>query len=266
MDLMEDGKEQEMDMDSKNYTQVLIDGKIYTLGGMEDEGYLQKTASYVNEKNTAMRRLPGFTKQSADYQMAMVELNMADDYFKAVERADEMERQRDAMEKDTYSLKHELVSTQIKLETVLKELEENQKQLEQLIRTNARLEASLKAARRQAAEAEAGREQAVRQAAAAGFAGEGAEFREAQETVSEPETDLLEETAEPVMEVESGQEAASLQAEEAPLEAPAPSLSQQAVLEEQKISSRQTAVTDEELAKRALQAAKKAGSHRGGRR
>ena len=67
---MEDGKEQEMDMDSKNYTQVLIDGKIYTLGGMEDEGYLQKTASYVNEKNTAMRRLPGFTKQSADYQMA----------------------------------------------------------------------------------------------------------------------------------------------------------------------------------------------------
>ena len=46
---MEDGKEQEMDMDSKNYTQVLIDGKIYTLGGMEDEGYLQKTASYVNE-------------------------------------------------------------------------------------------------------------------------------------------------------------------------------------------------------------------------
>lgn len=265
---MEDGKEQEMDMDSKNYTQVLIDGKIYTLGGMEDEGYLQKTASYVNEKNTAMRRLPGFTKQSADYQMAMVELNMADDYFKAVERADEMERQRDAMEKDTYSLKHELVSTQIKLETVLKELEENQKQLEQLIRTNARLEASLKAARRQAAEAEAGREQAARQAAAAGFAGEGAaaELREAQETVSEPETDLLEETAEPVMEAESGQEAASLQAEEAPLEAPAPSLSQQAVLEEQKGSLRQTAVTDEELAKRALQAAKKAGSHRGGRR
>lgn len=261
---MEDGKEQEMDMDSKNYTQVLIDGKIYTLGGMEDEGYLQKTASYVNEKNTAMRRLPGFTKQSADYQMAMVELNMADDYFKAVERADEMERQRDAMEKDTYSLKHELVSTQIKLETVLKELEENQKQLEQLIRTNARLEASLKAARRQAAEAEAGREQAVRQAAAAGFAGEGAAVES--EAVSEPEISLTEETTEPFMEAESGQEAASLQAEEAPLETPAPSLSQQAVLEEQKGSSRQTAVTDEELAKRALQAAKKAGSHRGGRR
>lgn len=37
-------------MDTKNYTQVLIDGKVYTLGGSEDESYLQKAASYVNEK------------------------------------------------------------------------------------------------------------------------------------------------------------------------------------------------------------------------
>ena len=47
-------------MDSKNYTQVLIDGKIYTLGGSEDEGYLQRAASYVNEKVNTLRRIPGF--------------------------------------------------------------------------------------------------------------------------------------------------------------------------------------------------------------
>ena len=41
-------------MDTKNYTQVLIDGKIYTLGGTEDEAYLQKAASYVNEKIATM--------------------------------------------------------------------------------------------------------------------------------------------------------------------------------------------------------------------
>ena len=34
--------------------QVLIDGKIYTLGGTEDEAYLQKAASYVNEKIATM--------------------------------------------------------------------------------------------------------------------------------------------------------------------------------------------------------------------
>ena len=87
-------------MDTKNYTQVLIDGKVYTLGGSEDESYLQKAASYVNEKNSAMRKVPGFTKQSADYQMVMTELNIADDYFKAVEWAEGMERQKNDMEKE----------------------------------------------------------------------------------------------------------------------------------------------------------------------
>ena len=71
-------------MDTKNYTQVLIDGKIYTLGGSEDEAYLQKAASYVNEKITTMHALPGFSKQSADYQQLMLLLNIADDYFKSL--------------------------------------------------------------------------------------------------------------------------------------------------------------------------------------
>ena len=119
-------------MDTKNYTQVLIDGKIYTLGGSEDEAYLQKAASYVNEKITTMHALPGFSKQSADYQQLMLLLNIADDYFKTKETADQMEEQRDRMEKETYSLKHELVSTQMKLDGVLKDLEERQRQLQEL--------------------------------------------------------------------------------------------------------------------------------------
>ena len=105
------------EMEDQNYTQVLIDGKIYTLGGSEDEAYLQKAASYVNEKITTMHALPGFSKQSADYQQLMLLLNIADDYFKTKETADQMEEQRDRMEKETYSLKHELVSTQMKLGT-----------------------------------------------------------------------------------------------------------------------------------------------------
>ena len=120
-------------MDSKNYTQVLIDGKIYTLGGSEDEGYLQRAASYVNEKVNTLRRIPGFTKQSVEYQTVMAELNMADDYFKAMEHSREVEHQRDELERETYSLKHELVSTQMKLEVVLKDLEERQRELEELM-------------------------------------------------------------------------------------------------------------------------------------
>ena len=132
-------------MDAKNYAQVLIDGKIYTLTGSEGEAYLQKTASYVNEKLAAMRKIPGFSKQNGDYQMAMLGLNVADDYFKAAEEARKAAGERDAMEKETYSLKHELVGTQMKLEAVLADLEERQRQLEQLQKKSASPEAGEKA-------------------------------------------------------------------------------------------------------------------------
>lgn len=111
-------------MSAKNYAEVLIDGKIYTLGGSEEEHYLQKVPSYINEKTSLMRKQPGFSKQSQDYQSVMIELNLADDYFKAREEADHAKRQRDEMEKESYSLKHELVTTQMKLEAVTRELEE----------------------------------------------------------------------------------------------------------------------------------------------
>ncbi len=140
-------------MDSKNYTQVLIDGKIYTLGGSEDEGYLQKTASYVNEKNNTLRKIPGFSKQSVEYRTAMVELNIADDYFKALEHSSEVERQRDDMEREMYSLKHELVSTQMKLEVVLKDLEERQRELEEVTREKNRLDRKVKSMEKAQAEA-----------------------------------------------------------------------------------------------------------------
>jgi cell division protein ZapA len=103
-------------MDSKHYTEVLIDGKIYTLGGYEDESYMQRVASYINEMITTLRKREGFTKQNAEYQSAMIQLNMADDYFKAREQIAILEQQKADMEKEVYSLKHELVTTQMKLE------------------------------------------------------------------------------------------------------------------------------------------------------
>lgn len=107
-------------MDSKSYTEVLIDGKIYTLGGKEKEGYIQRLASYINEMILTLKRQEGFSKQSAEYQNVMIELNMADDYFKAREQIAILEQQKTEMEKETYSLKHELVATQMKLEAANK--------------------------------------------------------------------------------------------------------------------------------------------------
>ena len=62
----------------------------------------------------------------------MIVLKLVEDYFKSQEGAEMVKEQRDEMERETYSLKHELVSTQMKLEAVLKDLAERQSQLEAL--------------------------------------------------------------------------------------------------------------------------------------
>ncbi len=118
-------------MKEKNYAEVLIDGKIYTLGGAEEQQYLQQVASYMNEKLYQLRQQEGFTKQSQEYQSVMTALNIADDYFKALERAARSEKQRDDMEKETYSLKHELVTTQMSLEELRRKLSDAESRLKQ---------------------------------------------------------------------------------------------------------------------------------------
>lgn len=115
----EDGEK----MGSKNYTDVLIAGKIYTLGGLEEESYLQQVASYLNDKIAGLQRQDGFRKQPEDYQNVMTYLNIADDYFKEREHAGLLSVQKEELEKETYRLKHELVSTQMKLEAMRAELE-----------------------------------------------------------------------------------------------------------------------------------------------
>lgn len=105
-------------METKNYAEVLIDGKIYTLGGAEEQEYLQKVAAYINEKIVMLKSQPGFTRQSPDYQEVMIELNLADDYFKTLQEAKAYRAQKEELEKEVYSLKHELISVQMKLDAL----------------------------------------------------------------------------------------------------------------------------------------------------
>ena len=103
-------------MDRKNYTEVLIDGNVYTLGGTEEQEYLQKVAAYINEKIGILKAQPGFTRQNKDYQEVMIYLNLADDYFKTLQEAKMYKAQKEELEKEIYSLKHELIGVQMKLD------------------------------------------------------------------------------------------------------------------------------------------------------
>ena len=127
-------------MSSKNNTEVIIDGKIFTLSGYESEEYLQKVAAYINNKISEFKQDEAYKRQNIDVQKALLDLNIADDYFKAKKRADTLETELENKDKQLYEIKHELIAAQIKIETGEKESEDLKKQLSELQKDVIRLE------------------------------------------------------------------------------------------------------------------------------
>lgn len=109
-------------MSSKNVTEVIINGKIYTLSGYESEEYLQKVAAYINNKINEYKGNEVYTRLSQDMQRTLLELNIADDYFKAKKQADNIEKDLESKDKQLYDIKHDLISAQIKIEAQEKEI------------------------------------------------------------------------------------------------------------------------------------------------
>ena len=101
---------------NKNYTEVTIDNKSYTLGGMEETEYLQQVAAYLNSKIAELRKTQGFLRQSPDFQRVMLDLNIADDLFKARKKLDSLQTRIQVLEKENEDLRHELVSDKVKYE------------------------------------------------------------------------------------------------------------------------------------------------------
>ncbi len=125
-------------MDSR-VDEVLIGGKVYTLSGYESEEYFQRVASYINNKMSEYGKLDSFKKLPMDMQSVLMQINIADEYFKAKKQISILEEEVKAKEKELYDLKHELISYQIKLENSEKivrnlnaELLENSKKIVRL--------------------------------------------------------------------------------------------------------------------------------------
>ena len=116
----------------KNTTQVLIGGKIITLSGYESEEYLQKVASYMNNKMTELGQLPGYSRQSVETKHTLLSLNVADDYFKAKRQAEIFEEDLEAKDREMYDLKHDLITSQVQLENARKDVALKNEQLDKL--------------------------------------------------------------------------------------------------------------------------------------
>ncbi len=92
-------------MSSKTDAEVIIGGKIYTLCGYESEEYLQKVASYINSKLDEYGKIDVFRMQNADTRSVLMQLNIADDYFKAKKQISLLEEELHTKENEMYDLK-----------------------------------------------------------------------------------------------------------------------------------------------------------------
>ncbi len=130
-------------MASKTDTEVIIGGRVFTLCGYESEEYLQKVASYINNKLVEYGKVDSFRRQNVDMQNVLLQLNIADDFFKAKKQISAMEEDMEAKEKELYDLKHELIAAQIKLENCEKSLkslrDENHEKDKKIIRLETEL-------------------------------------------------------------------------------------------------------------------------------
>ena len=130
-------------MSSKNKTEVLIDGKIYTLSGYESEEYLQRVATYINNKLAELKKLDGYGRLSQENKSILLELSVADDYFKAKKQVEMIEDELTQKDQELYDLKHELIGAQIRLEDGAKELAALKESVSEYQKQIVRLETQL---------------------------------------------------------------------------------------------------------------------------
>ena len=122
-------------MSDKTVQEVLIDGKIYRLGGYESQEYLQKVGVYINNLLDQMREMDSWRKLSGDERHVLTQINIADDYFKAKKRIEELEDEALAKEKELYELKHQLASLRVQYDEQESQLAKKGQELAAAART-----------------------------------------------------------------------------------------------------------------------------------
>ena len=135
-------------MSAKTNTEVIIGGKVFTLSGYESEEYLQKVASYMNNKVTEYNKVDSFRRQALDIQNVLLQLNIADDYFKAKKQISLLEEDIESKEKEIYDLKHELIAAQMKMESTEKSMKGLQNELNENAKKIIRMETELKGSKK----------------------------------------------------------------------------------------------------------------------
>lgn len=105
-------------MDKKNSFSITLAGKSYTLCGEESCDYLKMVGSYIEEKYKGYYDNLAFRSQPVDMQHILMQLNIADDYFKCREQLAIQSRKYEEQMLEIERLQSSLVNMQVRYENL----------------------------------------------------------------------------------------------------------------------------------------------------
>ncbi|MCH5252872.1 MAG: cell division protein ZapA [Lachnospiraceae bacterium] len=131
-------------MKNMNDTEVLIDGRKYTICGFESDEYLQQIASYINRKFTEFKKKDYYRRLDLDLRNVLLAINIADDYHKAKKKVREYKDENEIKDKLILDMKHEIIGLQETAKKSEEKMEELENSLEDAEKKIIELETRLK--------------------------------------------------------------------------------------------------------------------------
>lgn len=136
-------------MNNRTETEVIINGKQYSLIGYESEEYLQKVASYINSKYAEVRAQKWYKDMDPDMRSVVLQINLADDYFKAKNQLTEVAEEAEERDNEIYKLKHDLIAAQSEMQELRRKIEKLQQANVDEQKKTVRLETELNGYKKQ---------------------------------------------------------------------------------------------------------------------
>jgi len=130
-------------MNKYNDIEVIINNKRYTLSGYESEEYLHRVASYINNKHAQFRNKDAYKFLDADLKNILIQINIADDYYKTLDKLNELKKENESKSNEIYDIRHELITSRTMLDAANKEIEELKKELNEAQKKIVKLETEL---------------------------------------------------------------------------------------------------------------------------
>lgn len=107
-------------MESKTTVSVVIDGKVYMLAGNSSETFMQRVASYVDNKLQEVKQQNGYNKLPQEYKNILLSLNIAEELFKLQDEVQILNQEHQEKEQELYRLKQEMVDKEMRIDTANK--------------------------------------------------------------------------------------------------------------------------------------------------